>query len=64
MKVLRLDKDKERLGLCNNCHNRAQLEIQFGSKGPRLRLCVRDAQHLLAKLTEELGPRDDARGNR
>jgi hypothetical protein len=53
MKVRRILKT-ETLGYCHGCHNRAALELTFSSLRPPLRLCERDARHLIKQLTARL----------
>jgi hypothetical protein len=59
MKIHRIPKP-EPLGYCHACHNRAAVELDFSSKRPVLRLCERDARHLVEKLTARL---NDGNGN-
>jgi hypothetical protein len=44
----------ETLGYCHGCHSRAAVEITISSLRPELRLCERDAWHLIEKLTARL----------
>lgn len=53
MKIRRLDKSKEALGYCNDCHNRAAFEIYFRADRS-FHLCVRDARYLVKHLTAQL----------
>ena len=53
MKIHRIPKT-EALGYCHGCHNRAAFELTFSSLRPPLRLCERDALHLIKNLGAEL----------
>jgi len=76
MNVFRIDPQKEERGLCHNCHNKALIDVNFGSKHPRLRLCPRCSgflgRTLLQRLEEDQkgmpipkpAREEDARGNR
>ena len=46
--------EPEPLGYCHACHSRAAVELEFSSKRPALRLCERDARHMIDKLTARL----------
>jgi hypothetical protein len=50
----------EALGYCHGCHNRAAFELTFSSLRPPLRLCERDARHLIEQLALRLN--DQRRG--
>jgi len=78
MKIRRISKTEPR-GFCFDCHNRAEMEVSFGSHRPTLRLCMRDARYLSGFMAARIAdhdegkpippvkpPRnqDDARGNR
>jgi formate-dependent nitrite reductase cytochrome c552 subunit len=54
MKVRRLDKLKEPLGYCNDCHNRAAIEITFKAGRPPIYLCARDARYMIKHVAENL----------
>jgi formate-dependent nitrite reductase cytochrome c552 subunit len=54
MKVRRLDKSKEPLGYCIDCHNRATIEIAFRAGRPPLHLCARDARYMIKHVTTAL----------
>jgi hypothetical protein len=53
MKIRRIPKT-ETLGYCHGCHNRAALEVTVSSLRPPLRLCERDARHLIKQLAVRL----------
>jgi hypothetical protein len=50
MKIRRIPKTETR-GLCNaGCHNTAYVEITYSAARAPLRLCERDARHLIEQL--------------
>jgi hypothetical protein len=53
----------ETLGYCHGCHNRAAVEIAVSSLRPPLRLCERDARHLIANLTAQLNNNNGGSGD-
>lgn len=77
MKIRRIPKNEQR-GHCHDCHNRAELEFDFGKYRELLRLCYRDAKYMIGFAQrliddEERGDPvppvkrrgdEDARGNR
>jgi hypothetical protein len=73
MKIFRLQPDESRF--CHDCHNKAELEVDFGSKRPAVRLCAHDAGYLARVIGLRLGeiqsgapiPKsrdEDSKGNR
>jgi hypothetical protein len=54
MKIRRIPKDED-AGLCHSCHSRAELEVEFGSKRPLLRLCHRDGRYLGGVILSRIG---------
>jgi hypothetical protein len=53
MKIHRIPQT-ETLGYCHGCHNRAAFDLTFSSFRPPLRLCERDARHLIKQLAGQL----------
>jgi hypothetical protein len=63
MKVRRLDKSKEPLGYCHDCHNRAVIEIMVRAGRPPLHLCARDARYMIKHVTAALNGNGKKNGN-
>lgn len=41
--------------LCDDCHNRAELEINFGQKRPLMLLCFRCGRYLAGVVQSRIG---------
>jgi hypothetical protein len=54
MKIRRIPKE-ENVGFCHDCHNRAQLEVTFGSKRSSLRLSMRHGRYLGGVILSRIG---------
>jgi hypothetical protein len=54
MKIRRIPRE-ENAGLCHDCHSRAELEVDFGVRRPRLRLCMRDGRYLGQVVLSRIG---------
>jgi hypothetical protein len=55
MKIRRIPKDELDRGFCHDCHSPAELEVNFGSKRPVLRLCMRDARYMGGVVLSRVG---------
>lgn len=54
MTIRRIPKE-EHAGMCNDCHNRAELEINFGQKRPAMFLCNRCGRYLGGVILSRIG---------
>ena len=60
MKMRRISRDEPR-GFCFDCHNRAEIEVNFGPHRPPLRVCMRDARYLSGFMARLIRDHDDGK---